>query len=124
MSPFKEPQPRKNSVEKDAKTVIGGTWPPYVREGGEATWKECPPDDEAARGGTPIRTAAEQMLHDRANVVPPLRVTTSTLDLTVRKAALEAALTHARNLNLDNTAQGITGFADIFENYLRNGKPS
>jgi len=104
MSPFKEPQPRKNSAAEDAKTVIGGNWPPYARQGSEARWEE-PKVSE-----TPLEELTESQ--------PPLRETTSSLDLTVRKAALEAACALQGN-NPDNGM--FWRNIGTLEEYLRHG---
>jgi len=105
MSPFKEPQPRKNSAAEDAKTVIGGNWPPYMREVGQATWQEP----------AYVPSAAEQMILDQAKTPP---TTTSSLDVTVRKAALEAACALQGN-NPDNGM--FWRNIGALEEYLRHG---
>lgn len=124
MSPFKEPQPRKNSAAEDAKTVIGGNWPPYARQGGEATWEECPPEvSETPLAELAQTPDAQRRMQEWANEPqPPLMVVPDHTSFMARTAALEAAVKYAEGT--DWQAQRVVSTADIFENYLRNGKPS
>lgn len=135
MSPFKEPQPRKNSVEKDGEKVIGGAWPPYSRLGSEARWdpaKETGKLPEANIDGDTrtgyIPGVSEGRWEDEAPVPSEdarKRVrewAEARADLEIRKAALEAACAlYAGQTDFGSFWPNI----EVFEAYLRDGtKPS
>ena len=116
MSPFKEPQPRKNAaVEQDAKKVIGGVWPPYERVGGEANWAaEVKP---SMKDQIEEQTAENFLLEQTRQ---PIMVLPEATSFEYRLAALQQAI--AWN-NGECTAPAVVKVADVFEDYLRNGKP-
>lgn len=108
MGAFKEPQPRKKSVEKDAEKVIGGQWPPYQRLGDEARWD--------ARNEKANADLAEARVWEPEQA--PIMVVPDYSPFELRKAALEAAcaLYVGRN-DFDSFWPNI----ETFEDYLRDG---
>lgn len=97
MTGFKEPQPRKG-VADDAKKVIGGNWPPYVREPGLANAGEKP--------------AKEFLMEQAGPALPDGRT------FEIRKAALEAACAiHHQDAHSSVFWENI----EAAEAYLRDG---
>lgn len=117
MSPFKEPQPRKPSVEKDAEKVIGGQWPPYRRLGDEARW-----DGRSEKAHADIAEARSLEVPNTPEAVEFQEAINEALQgFELRKAALEAAC--ALQGNQPNTT--FWDNIEAAENYLRDGtKPS
>ena len=118
MSPFKEPQPRKVSIQEGHEAKQRRAWPPYARQGGEANWD----------GGTPIVTdkelsevraesPAEKMLLDQTRV--PIMVVPDHTQFELRKTALEAAL--GLGLEPNHHAALFWDNLQTFEDYLRDG---
>jgi hypothetical protein len=109
VSPFKEPQPRKNSAADDAKKVIGGVWPPYSRTGDEARWQEPKP------------AVSEKPVDELASALTPLMALPDYSPFELRKAALEAACAVQGNQPPATFWSNIT----TLEEYLKDGtKPS
>lgn len=115
-------EPRKNSAADDAKKVIGGNWPPYARQGGEATW-QAPKVSEKTLEELAETPDAEKRMKEWANQPqPPLMVVPDFSPFELRKAALEGACAMQGS---SNDATLFWTNLGAFEEYLRDGtKPS
>lgn len=101
MNSFKDPQPRKVPVDNNM----------FSREGAEP-YPRTPPGTFPAPGELRIPKPAD------TEPKPPARDTPSSLDVTVRKAALEAACA----LQGNGSNAMFWGNIEALETYLREGK--